>query len=137
MIKQIGLVVLVMGLLVGNTGCIGGCGTYSEGDRTGTVSKFSKRGLVWDSWEGEMVLGGVRAGENGAAVANVWKFHVPNRLAPQFTKAVESGQRVTLHYRQWVVSPIDQDSDYDVTRITVEHPAAVTPAPATTATAAP
>lgn len=105
---------LILAALPGCTGCGDG---YSEGDRTGTISKLSRKGITFKSWEGEMVLGGVRAGENGSAVANVWRFHVPDHLAAKVQAAQTKGAAVTLHYRQWMVPPIDQDSEYDVTAI--------------------
>jgi len=46
------------------------CGRgYSEGERSGVIFKFSSKGLIWKSWEGEMNLGGMRG-----AVTNTWKF---------------------------------------------------------------
>jgi hypothetical protein len=37
-----------------------GCShNYSDGYRVGYVRKFSRKGLIWKSWEGELLLGGV------------------------------------------------------------------------------
>src|SRR5262245_59606988 len=47
--------------------------TYSEGERVGVIVKFSHKGVIWKSWEGEMHLGGARAGGDGA-VPNLWHF---------------------------------------------------------------
>ena len=106
------------------TGCVGCGADYSGGDRTGTVTKLSRTGLVRKSWEGELLLGGMTAGSNGATVANVWAFHASGLMAAQIQQATAHGERVRLHYRQWAMSPMGQDSDYDVTSVDV-----VTPAP--------
>lgn len=121
---------LTMGVLaMATTGCVG-CGAhYSDGDRSGVITKFSRKGLVFESWEGEMVLGGIRGGSDGTSAANVWAFSAPSRLAKQISEAQRSGARVTVHYNQWLASPVDQDSAYTVTSITVEPTA-----PTTTAT---
>jgi hypothetical protein len=94
------------------------CGkSYSEGDRVGVVTKFSRKGVALKSWEGELNLGGTRAGENGVAVQNVWPFHAGDDVAPSIQKAMAAGRPVRLHYRQWLVAPVGQDSDYDVTGV--------------------
>lgn len=106
--------------IVGAT--LAGCGeNYSEGERHGVVTKFSHKGLAIKSWEGELLMGGMRTDANGAA-ANVWAFHAPDRLARQIMSAMERGTPVTVRYRQWAVQPIGQDSDYDIVSITTDLP---------------
>lgn len=108
-----------------------GCGEgYSTGDRVGTITKFTHKGLFVSTWEGEMALGGLRTGASGAE-ANVWQFHAPDRLATKVSAAIGKGP-VRVTYRQWAVSPLFQDSDYDLTGIEVlpvpgAAPGAVTP----------
>jgi len=94
------------------------CGRgYSEGERSGIVFKFSNKGLIWKSWEGEMNLGGVRAAENGA-VANTWKFTLKDdRLLTQIQNAIETGDAVRLRYVQWTVAPLDMESDYEIVAV--------------------
>ena len=92
------------------------CGSqFSDGDRVGLVSKLSNKGLVFKSWEGEMILGGTSDG-----VANVWRFHVNDtNVVRQIQESMGSGSRVKLHYNQWALAPLSQESDYDVTSVTV------------------
>lgn len=33
---------------------ISGCLEYSDGQRVGIVTKFSQKGLIWKTWEGEL-----------------------------------------------------------------------------------
>ncbi len=65
---------------------------YSEGERAGTVQKFSRKGWICKTYEGELALYVV------AGVApEVWNFSVRDpAVAEQMSKAV--GQRVQLHY---------------------------------------
>lgn len=116
---------IVAAVVVGMAGCAVGCGEgYSDGTRTGTITKFSRKGIVWKSYEGEMNLGGMRSTTDGngapSVVPNVWQFHAADALAAKVEEAQRSGKPVSIHYRQWIVSPVTQDYDYDVVSVTVE-----------------
>lgn len=91
---------------------------YSDGSRVGTVTKLSYKGLIWKSWEGEMVMGGVRQNqdENGNlnTVANVFAFNVDPDAVEKVRKAQESGRPVKLIYRQWWLSPLTIQNDHVV-----------------------
>lgn len=76
---------------------------YSDGERAGTITKFSQKGLIWKTWEGEMVLGGVMGSTNVSA--NTWQFSVPKDRLDEIEairKAQVNGDRITLGYIQWV-----------------------------------
>lgn len=65
-----------------------------------------------------MNLGGTSAGENGA-VPTTWKFTVTSpALVPGFQAAVSSGKRATVHYAQYAVAPVCNDTDYEATAVT-------------------
>ncbi len=89
---------------------LAGC-TYSDGQRAGTVSKFSHKGLVCKSWEGELVMGGVReqTGKDAAfntTVPNVFMFSVTDKeIVSQVQAKLESGDRAVLHYKQKILPP--------------------------------
>lgn len=95
------------------------CGRgYSDGERTGTVTKLSNKGLFCKTWEGELLMGGIRQTENGPA-ANVWTFTVtdPKWLEP-LQKAQNIGERVTIGYVQWFAAPpCTSESGYEVTSV--------------------
>ena len=84
-------------------GCAG-CGEhYSEGMRTGVLVKFSQKGVIWKSWEGQLNLGSV--------VPTVWEFSVTDpAVAEHLGKNV--GKTFTIQYHQWAMGPVYQDSDY-------------------------
>jgi hypothetical protein len=68
--------------------------SYSEGERAGVLQKFSKRGWICKTYEGEVaqyIVGGV--------APQIWYFSVRDPLvAEQLHKAV--GQQVRIHYEE-------------------------------------
>lgn len=87
------LVLLVLCVL-----CLTGCWTVSEGDRVGTLTKLSKKGLFIKTWEGEMILGGTGASGNDS---NVFVFSVDNEaLIPALQDAQKSAGVITLQYHE-------------------------------------
>lgn len=116
--------VLLVGVLivVGVGGCSRGClPDYSDGERTGVITKISHRGVIWKTDDGYLNLGGVASGANGAVVPNVFEFTVQDAaILEQVKKASKDGCRVTLTYRQWGIKPIWLDEDSVVVRLEVE-----------------
>lgn len=82
-------------------GCVGLEGTtYSDGYRVGYVQKFSKKGFVSPSWEGELALPGLI--RKGDGVTGVWSFSVEHdkpELIEELSK-LDGTELVKLHYRQ-------------------------------------
>ena len=67
---------------------------YSEGERAGYVQKFSKRGWVCKTWEGELLLTTLPG-----VVPEKFEFTVrDDAVADQLTAA--TGKRVVLSYSQ-------------------------------------
>jgi hypothetical protein len=67
---------------------------YSEGDRAGVLLKFSKKGWICKTYEGELALYVV-----GGVGPQIWYFSTRDEsLAAQLTKSV--GARVQLHYTE-------------------------------------
>jgi hypothetical protein len=68
--------------------------SYSEGERAGVLQKFSKRGWICKTYEGELaqyVVGGV--------APQIWHFSVRDpAVADQLHKAV--GQQLRVHYKE-------------------------------------
>ena len=70
-----------------------GLGTYSTGERMGMLSKFSVKGLVMKSGEGEMLLGRnssmlyVRDSQGHKKYINPWAF---SSLNPAIQKALNA-----------------------------------------------
>jgi hypothetical protein len=91
------------------------CTNYSDGIRQGVIYKFSKKGLVFKTWEGEMNMGGFRKENdshgNTNIVANTFSFSLDaehhrgeniDSLAAQINAAMLSERTVRLYYKQEV-----------------------------------
>jgi hypothetical protein len=97
--------------------------SYSDGERAGVLQKFSKRGWVCKTYEGELAMYVV------AGVApQIWNFSVrDDALAEQLTTAV--GKQVRLHYTEHPGLPTNcfGETDYFVDRfeVTGEPPSVV------------
>ena len=96
-----------------------GCGkNYSNGTRAGVVTKLSNKGLVWDSWEGELVM--ALPSETGIVAPEKFHFSInPDDTATvaKVQAALKSGKRVEIVYRQWFCSPPTIDTQYVVTDV--------------------
>jgi hypothetical protein len=76
------------------------CGiTYSEGNRAGVLIKFSKKGLAFKTYEGELNMGGIGNIPNTAQMNQVWDFSVIDGPTADSLMQLE-GRKVSLHYRQ-------------------------------------
>lgn len=68
--------------------------SYSEGDRIGYVQKFSHKGWVCPTWEGELAMTPVPG-----AAPEIFRFTVRD---PNVVKGIEKaeGHKVSLHYKE-------------------------------------
>jgi hypothetical protein len=89
--------------------------SYSEGDRAGYVQKFSKRGWLCKTWEGEMAMVTMPG-----TVAEKFLFTVPSDAIAARVNA-DIGKRVALHYEQhrWIPSSCFGDTEYFITGVRV------------------
>ncbi|MGB7903951.1 MAG: hypothetical protein WCF43_04610 [Steroidobacteraceae bacterium] len=89
--------------------------SYSEGERAGVLQKFSKRGWICKTYEGEVaqyVVGGV--------APQIWYFSVrDDAVAEQLHKTV--GQQVRMHYEEHRGLPTTcfGETDYFVDRFEI------------------
>jgi len=91
---------------------------YSEGDRAGVLQKFSKRGWICKTWEGEIAMYVV-----GGVAPQIWEFSVrDDQVARDLETAV--GQQVRLHYAEHRGLPTNcfGETDYFVKRVEVVGP---------------
>ena len=76
------------------------CGlTYSEGTRSGILTKVSKKGYIFKTFEGDMNVGGLTQGDGTIMPMSIFKFsvideHVYNELQ------TKEGKKLILHYKQ-------------------------------------
>jgi len=77
-------------------------GNYSDGYRAGTMIKFSKKGVLFKTYEGELNLGMVLNDQQpSVSVSNIWKFSVKgskDELNSKLQDALLNGKRVKVHY---------------------------------------
>ena len=90
------------------------CGeNYSTGTRVGVVNKLSEKGLIFKSWEGEMLMA-LPAGVSGNTQPEKFEFNVAPEAVEKVKAALDSGKRVELVYRQWALQPVTIDNDHVV-----------------------
>lgn len=89
--------------------------SYSEGERAGYVQKFSKRGWICKTWEGELAMVNVPG-----ALQEKFAFSVRDDVVAQHISA-SMGKRVTIKYEQHPGIPTScfGETEYFVTAVKV------------------
>jgi hypothetical protein len=73
--------------------------TYSEGYRAGLLQKFSSKGTIFKTYEGEMILSSVSSNRDVAIASEKFQFTLANKdLVRQFDTL--QGSTVIVHYKQ-------------------------------------
>lgn len=71
--------------------------TYSDGYRAGLLQKFSRKGTLFKTYEGEMILSSVQSDKNVPLASEKFLFSVTNpELAAQLQKM--QGDNIVVHY---------------------------------------
>ena len=108
------IVIGVIGIAVLVPCCIRWTGgvmpTYSEGERTGMLIKHSKKGVIWKSWEGEIILNEFQIGKEGS---NLFSFSTQDDAVGKELEAMV-GKKVVIRYHQYLIGPIQQSTSYTV-----------------------
>ena len=73
---------------------------YSNGERIGMITKFSKKGLIWSSWEGTL-----NTTQTGMNSANQFEFSVDNdvndpKVIATLDSAATYGWKVKIKYHE-------------------------------------
>jgi hypothetical protein len=131
MLKVLGVLIAVIAIVFGLISWVSLSWVYADGERAGYVQKFSRRGYVCKTWEGEIAL-----------------VTMPGTVADKFTFTVRDpavaarinaniGERLVMHYEQhkWLPTSCYGDTEYFVTSVAVAGapqplPGAVMPVPA-------
>jgi len=89
--------------------------SYSSGERAGWVQKFSSKGWLCKTWEGEMAVVSMPGTTSEKFFFTVWS----DQVAEQINKVM--GKRVSLHYDEKVGIPTScfGDTRYYVTKVTL------------------
>jgi hypothetical protein len=92
--------------------------SYSDGERAGVLQKFSKRGWICKTYEGELAMYIV-----GGVAPQIWDFSVRDEAtAAALTNAV--GRQVRLHYTEHPGLPTNcfGETDYFVDEVEIVGP---------------
>jgi hypothetical protein len=73
--------------------------TYSDGYRAGLLQKFSHKGNIFKTYEGEMILSSVISNYNVALASEKFLFSVSDKNLAQILDTLQ-GQFVIVHYYQ-------------------------------------
>jgi hypothetical protein len=120
MLKVLAVIVLVVALVFAGISWVSLHWVYGDGERAGYVQKFSRKGWLCKTWEGQMAM-----------------VTMPGTLAEKFDFTVKDdavanelnaniGKRLALHYEQhkWIPNSCFGETEYFVTSVKVaEDPA--------------
>ncbi len=73
--------------------------TYSDGFRAGLLQKFSHKGNIFKTYEGEMILSSVSSNMNVAIASEKFYFSVSDESLAKQLDTIQ-GQTVIVHYHQ-------------------------------------
>ncbi|MBX9783170.1 MAG: hypothetical protein K2X48_07745 [Chitinophagaceae bacterium] len=95
--------------------------TFSEGYRSGLLQKFSHKGNLFKTYEGEIILSSIRSNNNVALASEKFLFSVADKnVAAQME--LQQGRMVTVHYHEKKGTlPWRGDSEYIVDSVKLEQ----------------
>ena len=115
MLKVLAVIVLVVALVFAGVAWVSLHWVYADGERAGYVQKFSRKGFLCKTWEGQMAM-----------------VTMPGTLAEKFDFTVKDdavanelntniGKRLALHYEQhkWIPNSCFGETEYFVTSVKV------------------
>ena len=73
--------------------------TYSEGYRAGLLQKFSSKGALFKTYEGEMILSSVSSNRDVALASEKFLFSLTNKLLVRQFDTLQ-GDMVIVHYKE-------------------------------------
>lgn len=91
--------------------------SYSEGTRSGILTKVSKKGYIIKTYEGELNVGGFSQGDGTIMPASIFRFSVTDKEVYKKLEELQ-GRKVVLSYRQVMKNFFWQgDTDYFITEV--------------------
>lgn len=92
--------------------------TYSEGNRAGVLIKFSQKGYIFKTNEGELNLGSINAVNGSGIVNSAWPFSVTDKnIAKQLSNM--EGKMIKVHYKEKIKNlPWQGETKYFVDSVT-------------------
>jgi len=99
--------------------------TYSDGYRAGLLQKFSRKGTIFKTYEGEMILSSVESTDKTALASEKFFFSVAGEIVAKKLEKVQ-GEHVVVHYKEKNGTLMWRgDSPYLVDSVRVSVPGAV------------
>jgi hypothetical protein len=87
---------------------------YSNGYRSGVLVKAAKKGIVFRSYEGQLRVSQFGLNnQRGRDVGNLWEFSTRDEEIGQRLELFV-GKPVKIHYHQFWLRPITQDTDFTI-----------------------
>ena len=95
--------------------------TYSEGYRAGLLQKFSSKGTLFKTYEGEIILSSVQSTSNMAIASEKFFFSVTEEEVARKLEKLQ-GESVVVHYTEKNATlPWRGDTPYLVDSVTLSH----------------
>lgn len=117
--KKFAVITLLILLLIG-VGYYYVCGlSYSDGTRSGILTKVSRKGYIFKTYEGELNIGGINQGEGTIIPLTIFKFSTTKKQIYDSLE-VYQGRKVVLKYRQVIKNLVWQgETDYFVDHVSL------------------
>ena len=98
------------------------CGlTYSEGTRSGILTKVSHKGVIFKTYEGELIVGGINDGDGAILPAKTFVFSISDKAVYDLLEA-DQGSKVVVHYKEVYKSfPWQGETPYFVHQVNKVH----------------
>lgn len=94
--------------------------TYSDGNRTGLLQKFSHKGNLFKTYEGELILSSIQSSGGVGIASEKFLFSVADDSLAKKMMNYE-GHKVTVHYQQKNATlPWRGDSEYLADKVIIE-----------------
>ncbi|HEY3370106.1 MAG TPA: hypothetical protein VGK10_04610 [Prolixibacteraceae bacterium] len=95
--------------------------TYSDGSRAGLLQKVSRKGNIFKTYEGEMILSSVQSNINVPLASEKFFFSVSNKRVAEKLSALQ-GEFIVVHYEEKKGTlPWRGESTYVVDSVSVSH----------------
>ncbi len=102
-VPKIILIILLAGILIMGIWYAISNVKSSEGTRAGVLIKFSQKGVIIKTYEGELNIGGMNTVPNTAQANQIWEFSVRDKATADKLMQM-AGRKVSLHYSEVVNS---------------------------------
>lgn len=114
-LKRITIAIIIAAVLSAIIGTYFLSACYSNGQRVGIVNKFSKKGNIFKTYEGELMQRAL------STTGDTWLFSVKDEaVAREIENAMNQGARVSIQYcEKYYVFPWEGDTGYFIEKVTV------------------